>query len=129
MLDIINIIICFLGSGLILASYAYFTAKRDELTAAFVCLILVSLLFFFGSYRELSPDVEARQVLREVASYDALQSCETADFQITVLDDKWWEKDVCYYSKKYNNYRYYRVKPDLSCEKISPIQYNQRKGE
>lgn len=125
----LDVIILFLGSGLILTSYAYFMGKRNELMAAFVCLILVSLLFLFRSYRVISPSVEARQALREVASYDALQSCETADFQMTVLDGKWWEKDVCYYSKKYNSYRYYRVKPDFSYEEISPIQYNQCKGE
>ncbi len=88
------------------------------LSKATIFLLLIVLIFTgFHVKRELSLSQEAQQALQETTSYDALQNSQTVDYQMVVLDGA-EEKDVRYYSKKLQGYRYYRMKPDLSYEEV-----------
>lgn len=99
---------------------------RGDLVASFLFLILATLIVMIRGYWEFTPDIEAKQVIREAVSYDSIQDRETANYQLTVLKENCGGKDICYKSKKFYKYCYYHVNPDLSYEKISPVEY---KGE
>lgn len=92
--------------------------KLGNIIITILCIGFSLLFLAFFSYRTTIISEEETKAIQETESYDALQNRETEDYRMVVLDNT-WEKDVRYYSKKYQHYVYYRVRPDLSVKEIS----------
>lgn len=86
------------------------------IAVGFIYIYSINRMCEYVSANRAKTDIQ--QVIQEAGTYDALQSRETKYYLMFVLDNE-EEKDIRYYDKDFHLYHFYRVKPDLSVEKVS----------